>query len=204
MGRYYGAGKYTTDDYSKTLNIKFLKKYGYLDKGVNEKSGGLYWKRNGEDNGNIGIEINKGKTSGFIRVTFTQTSPDGEKEKLDYKINLVSTSCNYGGIRWWFECPCKGNRCSILYKQNNGIFASRKTLDLCYSEQKESKRSRYISFIMGDAFTKIELIKRTMKYPFRNGEPTKKMRRILELRKKMPTMDDVNNMNKILWGNSRS
>ena len=91
----------------------------------------------------------------------------------------------------WFECPCKWNRCSVLYLQNNWIFASRKTLDLCYDDQKKSKKRRYMSYIMCDAYTKIELIRRTMKYPVRNWKWTRKARRILKLQEKMPTMEEV-------------
>ncbi|NDK09558.1 hypothetical protein GW846_02165 [Candidatus Gracilibacteria bacterium] len=199
MGRYYyGQGRDSVEDYSKTLSIKFLKKYGYLDAGVDYKKGGLYWKLGGEDNGNIGIEVNKGETSGYIRVTFTQTNRDGEKKSFDYKISLVSTLCNYGGVRWWFLCPCKENRCSILYLQGNGIFASRKTLNLCYDDQKKSKRYRYMGYLMGDAFVKIEVIRRTMKYPVRNGKLTKKAQRILKLKQKMPSREEVENMSSLL------
>ena len=188
---YYWEWKNSVEDYSKTIDIKFLKKYWYLDKWVDYKKWWLYWKRNWEDNWNIWVELNKSETNWYVRVTFTQTSYDWEKNELDYKIPLVSTPCNYWWVRWWFLCPCKENRCSILYLQNNWIFASRKTLDLCYDEQKKSKRRRYMSYIMWDAFTKIELIRRTMKYPVRNWKWTRKARRILKLQEKMPTMEEV-------------
>ena len=48
-----------------------------------------------------------------------------------------------------------------------------------------------MSYIMWDAFTKIELIRRTMKYPVRNWKWTRKARRILKLQEKMPTMEEV-------------
>ena len=121
------------------------------------------------------------------------------KKELDYKIPLVSTPCNYWWVRWWFLCPCKENICSVLYLQTNWIFASRKTLDLCYDEQKKSKRWRLMWYLMWDAFTKIELVRRTMKYPVRNWKWTRKARRILKLQQQMPTMNDVNNMWKLLW-----
>jgi hypothetical protein len=197
MWRYYWMWKKTVEDYSKLLTIKWLKNF-LKDKKEN-LSGTYAWTTNWKETWSMWVEMYKWKTNLYIRLQFIQTSSDWDKKKLDYKIQLVSTPCNYWWIRWWFECPCKWNKCSILYLQNNWIFASRKTLDLCYEEQKDSKRKRYISFIMWDAFTKIELIKRTMKYPFRNWKPTKKMKRILELRKKMPTMNDVNNMKSVLW-----
>jgi hypothetical protein len=198
MWRPYWLWKRTTSDYSKTLNIKFLKKYWYLDKWLDYKSWNLYWTRNWEANWNIWIEVNKWETTWYIRVYFTQTSYDWVKKELDYKINLVSTPCNYWWLRWWFECPCKWNRCSMLYLQSNWIFASRKTLDLVYDEQKKSKRRRYLWYIMWDNLTKIYAIQKTMKYPIRNWKYTKKAQRILRLRKKVPTEEEIERMSEIL------
>lgn len=133
---YYWEWRYSVEDYTKTIDIKFLKKYWYLNVWVAYKTWWLYWKRFWEDNWNIGIEVNKWESSWYLRVSFNQTGPDGEKKEFDYKIPLVTTLCNYWGVRWWFLCPCKWNRCSILYLQSSWIFASRKTLNLCYDEQK--------------------------------------------------------------------
>lgn len=187
MWRYYWSWKYTTDNYSKTLNIEFLKKYWYLDKWVNEKSWWLYWKINWEDNWNIWVEVNKWETNWYIRVHFTQTNSEWVKKQLDYKINLTATKCNYWWVRWWFLCPCKWNRCSILYLQNNWIFASRKTLDLCYSDQKQSKKYRELNNIF--ISDNIERLMEKIKYPYRNWKPTRKMKRVLKLRKKELNID---------------
>jgi hypothetical protein len=195
---YYWSWKDSVEDYTKTIDIKFLKKYWYLDKWIDYKSWSLYWKRNWNDNWNIWVEVNKSEFNWFVRVYFTQTSMDWTEKRLDYQIPLVSTPCNYWWVRWWFLCPCKWNRCSILYLQSNWIFASRKTLNLCYDEQKKSKRRRYLSYIMCDNLTKIYAIQQTMKYPVRNWKYTKKAQRILRLRKKVPTEEEVKRMNERL------
>lgn len=185
--------KLCVEDYPKTLDIKFLKKYWYLDIWVDYKKWSLYWTLWWEDNWNIWIEVTKWSINWFVRVFFTQTSYDWEKESFDYQIPLVSTPCNYWWVRRWFLCPCKSNRCSVLYLQNNWIFASRKTLDLCYDEQKKSKRRRHLWYIMWDALTKIELIRTTIKYPVRNWKYTRKAQRILSLQEKIPTIEDIEN-----------
>jgi len=42
----------------------------------------------------------------FIKLFYTQTSAvTKEKTDLDYTIELVTTSCNFGGVRYWFICP---------------------------------------------------------------------------------------------------
>lgn len=197
MWRPYWLWKRTTSIYSKTLNIKGLK--SFLNNNKEFQSWTYWWTKNWKDNWNISIDMTKWETNWYIRVYFTQTSMDWIEKKLDYKINLVSTPCNYWWVRWWFECPCKWNRCSILYLQNNWIFASRKTLDLVYDQQKESKRSRYLWFVMWEAFTKIEKIRRTMKYPVRNWKWTKKALRIIKLKKKMPSEEEIKRMWEVLW-----
>lgn len=30
-------------------------------------------------------------------------------------IRLISTPCNYGGVRWWFSCPCCNRRAAVLF-----------------------------------------------------------------------------------------
>lgn len=199
MWRLSWWGKWLTSDFSKTLTIKFLKKYWYLDKWIEYKSWGLYWTTNWEANGNLSIEVQKGEANWYIRVYFTQTSYDWVKKELDYQIPLVSTPCNYWGVRWWFKCPCKWNRCSILYLQSNWIFASRKTLDLCYEEQKKSKRWRYMSYLMWKPFNEMYLLKDKIKYQYRNWKPTRKMRRFLKLHSQMPSEEEVLNMWKLFW-----
>lgn len=175
MWRYTSRGKNTVDEYSQTIDIKFLKKFGYLDSGVSFKSWWLYWSLNGQANGNIAIEIKKGEREWHVRVHFTQTNRDWEKKDFDYKIPLVTTPCNYWWVRWWFLCPCKWNRCSILYFQSNGIFASRKTLDLCYEDQQRSREWRLFNKIFPREHKAEELYK-TIKYPYRNGKETRKYR----------------------------
>lgn len=193
MWRYYWNWRNSVEDY-KTIDIKFLKIYWYLDKWVDIKSWWLYWKRNWQNNWNIWIEVNKWENTWYLRVTFSQTNYNSEKRKLDYKIPLVSTSCNYWWIRWWFLCPCRWNRCSILYLQSNWIFASRKTLNLCYKSQKESKLARFYWKYLFSNYEKIEELKRTIKYPFRNWKPTRKIIRLMKLENNIPSLDEMARM----------
>ena len=197
MWRYYWSGKNTVEDFKKTIDIKTLKKSWFLDKNISFKSGKTTWYLNEKEIWNIWIEICKYDFSWYLRVYFIQTDEDWNKKEFDYKIDLVTTKCNYWWVRWWFLCPCKWNRCSILYLQNNWIFASRKTLDLCYEKQKESKKWRYFWYLLWDNFTKILEIRKTMKYPFRNWKPTRKMKRILKLHQKIPKEEDLLKLNKI-------
>lgn len=180
MWRIYWTWKNSIEDYSRTLTISFLKKYWYLDKDKNEQIWALYWSLNWNANWNIWFKVNKNEQTWTLRVYFTQTNHNWEKKELDYKIDLVSSLCNYWGVRWWFLCPCKWNRCSILYLQNNWIFASRKSLDLFYEKQKKSKKYREFDKIFPEEFEAEKLYK-TIKYKYRNWKKTRKYKRYLKL-----------------------
>lgn len=192
MWRYYWSWKNTVEDLKKTISIKNLKESWFLI--WDYKQWKITWYYAENEIWNIWIEIEKNDFSWYLRVYFIQTDETWNKKEFDYRIELVTTKCNYWWVRWWFLCPCKWNRCSILYLQNNWIFASRKTLDLVYEQQKESKKWRYFWYLLWDNFTKILEIKESMKYPFRNWKPTRKMRRVLKLHNKIPNENEIKNL----------
>ena len=192
MWRYYWSWKNRVEDFKKTISIKNLKESWFLI--WDYKQWKITWYYAENEIWNIWIEIEKNDFSWYLRVYFIQTDETWNKKEFDYRIELVTTKCNYWWVRWWFLCPCKWNRCSILYLQNNWIFASRKTLDLCYEKQKESKKWRYFWYLLWDNFTKILEIRKTTKYPFRNWKPTRKMRRVLKLHNKIPNENEIKNL----------
>ncbi len=197
MWRVAWLWKHTTDDYSKTLTIKFLKKFWYLDNGKLEQTWALYWTRNWNANWNIWFQITIWESSWIIRVYFNQTDREWNKKELDYNIKLTSTKCHYGWVRRWFLCPCKWNRCSILYLQNNWIFASRKTLDLCYDDQKRPHSRREFNRVFPKD-NEAEKIYKTIKYKYRNWKPTRKYKRYLKLSKDDIPLDELDRKIKAL------
>jgi hypothetical protein len=73
-------------------------------------------------------------------------------EHIDYCVHLVSTSPNYGGLRWWFICPAMvaGTACRRrvrkLYLPPWGSgFACRQCCQLTYTSQREGDMSRALS-----------------------------------------------------------
>lgn len=195
MWRNYYSKRNTTDDY-KQFTISFLKKYWHLDKWVTFRYGNIKWSRWWQEVGSIWfyLEKNDSEMKWSVRVIFTQTKRDTwEKKDFDYKIPLIATKCNYGWIRWWFLDPCSEKiiKCLVLYLQSNGYFASRKTLNLAYESQNEPKFWRRLSYLMGMNATKAIALKRTIKYPYRNGKPTKKMERFLKLSLNNPSESEI-------------
>lgn len=188
MWRYYYNKRDTTDDYKK-MSISFFKKHGYLKDGLSYSSWWLSWTINGNPNGNISFSMSKDdeRGTGHIRVFFTQTNrTTEEKKEIDYKIVIISTPCHFGWRRWWFLDPCKKEplRCSILYLQSNGAFASRKTLNLAYPSQNESYSPIFRSQV--NWFKAMVLLEK-IKYRERNGKLTKKMQRVARYAMKWPT-----------------
>ena len=58
-----------------------------------------------------------------------------------YAVALEWTSCNYGGLRAWFRCPCCSRRAAIIYG-GAGQFACRQCHKLGYPCQLESPADR--------------------------------------------------------------
>lgn len=52
-------------------------------------------------------------------------------------VELTTTSCNYGNVRYWFTCPLCGSRCRLLYWSN--YWACRKCQNLVYISQQATK-----------------------------------------------------------------
>lgn len=157
--------------------MSFFTRHGYT-KGDNERSWIHIWKLWDEENGRIWFSIrrNDNERKWSIRVQFSKPDKQGNnREEFDYHIPIVATTCHYGWLRWWFRDPCDPwqRRCSVLYLQDNGYFASWKTLNLSYDTQNERRwfwRAHMESI-------KAMVLLRTIKYKFRNWKCTRKMRR---------------------------
>ena len=121
-----GSSKSTTDSHIQ-LDIRHLRKEGLLSPG---KAGTFSWSIAGESLGTIGYKIND---SGIVLYL-------GSGEILQ-TIFFDTTSCNYGGERFWFLCPECGSRREILYL-NGKSFVCRKCADLNYQCQHEQQLAR--------------------------------------------------------------
>ncbi|MBA4419403.1 MAG: hypothetical protein C0392_16085 [Syntrophus sp. (in: bacteria)] len=142
MGRRPYSDRWTTEE-CKSITVKFLNNYNYFDGGI--RQGGMNWTSKGEKIGNIGFIVSTVEGDEYIRFQYTQTNhSSGEKTQLDYKAQLDSTPCYFGGRRWWFICPLVINgracnrRAGILYLKNGKYFGCRHCYNLTYTSQKES------------------------------------------------------------------
>lgn len=146
MGRDPYSDRKTVEE-CKDIDVFWLNKHDYFS---GYKSGGIEWKRGDKVTSSIGIEVNVLDNS-YMRLSYTQTNRfTGEKTELDYKVKLVTTPCNFGGVRYWFICPLvvDGKSClrrvGKLYLPPGGkYFGCRHCYDLTYESCKKSGSFHY-------------------------------------------------------------
>src|SRR4051794_40840100 len=98
------------------------------------RQGSLVWTDSytGERTASIGFQADLDEEHGRVRLTYTSTHPwSGEKRDADYWIELTTTPQPFGGRRWWFVCPKRGDLVSKLHlPPGTPTFASRQAYRL--------------------------------------------------------------------------
>ncbi|HUU19733.1 MAG TPA: hypothetical protein VMW72_21460 [Sedimentisphaerales bacterium] len=199
MSRYYYDKKDTVED-CRSVSISFLRKHGYLSEPCS-MSGSIVWKNYyGEETSSIGIVVSTLDDNNYIRFQYTTTDRNtGEKTEYDYKVQLTTTPCNFGGVRYWFICPLSrngvycGRRVAKLYKApGGGYFGCRHCYNLSYESRNEPCLARYggIGYPIKAERLYEELYKKTKRWTYK-GKPTKKARKLKSLEKRMAGVADV-------------
>jgi hypothetical protein len=100
MGRYYWEKKDTVED-CRSVSISFLNKKGFFSEPC-YTSGGVFWTNSlGEETGSIGIVVSTLGGENYVRFNYTVTDRNpGEKTDYNYKVQLTTTPCNFGGVRY--------------------------------------------------------------------------------------------------------
>lgn len=144
MGRWNYSNRYTVEE-SKRLSTIDLKDWGYF-KPIS-CSGNIHWSRANTSTGSISIAINEKNTLLYLSYTITSRE-NKDKQSFNYNVKIVTSKCNYGGVRYWFICPLNVNgktcdrRISTLYLPPDGnYFGCRHCHDLTYEAQKEHNKS---------------------------------------------------------------
>lgn len=170
---------------SNSLSIFWLKKKGCLIPrrlGGGVRSGTLSWTL-GMSKSSIGYTLSTSSDgmNDNIRLYYTHTDRySGKKEEMNYKVPLITTPCNYGGVRYWFKCPLNkngqycGRRVGVLYSAGK-YFGCRKCADIAYYAQMEGGIYRVGSNSMRD----IDEARAKIKRFYYKGKPTRKYRRLL-------------------------
>ena len=141
MGRLPWTNRNTVEE-SKVLEISLLIRNGFF---CGARSGLITWKNGEKVTGSVSLEVSieHGLLSAdCARLRYsTFNGPADEAIDLNYSVGLVTTQCNYGGVRWWFVCPgpnC-GRRVGKLYLPARAAeFWCRNCHDLTYESCRES------------------------------------------------------------------
>lgn len=175
---------------SNSLKISWLKKKNYFPKGGSHHGGMVTWTYGMSDNkSSIGIEVVQGleHQPDYVRLHYTHTdSWTREKEDMDYRVQLTTTRCHFGGVRYWFICPLSksgrycGRRVGVLYSIGKW-FGCRHCGEIAYQAQFEGGNFRVGSVTEPD----VEKAFGEVKTQYYNSRPTRKYKRYLRLREKM-------------------
>ncbi len=135
-GNWYRWDSKTTTESQHRVDIRWLKKHGYLQPGT---MGSLSWSSCGEETGSIRYSMEANR----MVLNYRHRLNDGEWEPVKIEVQFSETACNYGGSRKWFICPnlnCS-RRVVVLYGAGK-YFLCRHCYGLTYSSQQESESDR--------------------------------------------------------------
>ena len=142
MGRWPYSDRRTVEC-SKPLSISYLNQNNFLDGNIHKLT--MKWRRAGKIVGRIGLKVSPIIGDPYVQLTYIYAN-DTIKQKLDYKVRLISTPCNFGGFRWWYCCPIIKNkspcnrRIGVLYLANTSYFGCRHCHNLTYISCKENHK----------------------------------------------------------------
>ena len=179
MGRYYWSKKTTVEDSTK-LSISKLKEFGLLEGCCNST---LTWTRSlSGHKSSIGIVVDV-LDEPYVKLNYTITDRNsGQKTDYDYEVSLVTTPCNFGGVRYWFGCPDCGRWVAVLYLAPGDVyFRCRHCNNLSYHSRNESSPCG----ILGVTDREIKKLRSEIKRWTWRGRPTRKVRRLQALERKI-------------------
>jgi hypothetical protein len=122
-----------------SLDVNLLVKDRFIELGYKDE-GLLVWKNQftGIELGTCEIQADTTNIDdSWISITYA-TNKTGQ---VNQGIYLIPTTPNYGGIRWWFECPDCGKKAVKLYLAKEPHFTCRKCANLTYNSCINSRSS---------------------------------------------------------------
>ncbi len=116
---------------SLPLDVRKLHRRGGLER--NAYSSTRWWR--GPDKSN-GSSIGCLGGGDFVTLIYNRRG-----EKVEQRVTLDWTACNFGGKRPWWRCPSCARRVAVIYGAGK-YFACRSCYGLCYGAQKENSDDR--------------------------------------------------------------
>ena len=104
----------------------------------------MTWSRDEEEIASIGVTVSIMDDEGYVQFNYTTTHrSNGGKTENDYKVSLTTTPCHFGGVRYWFTCPCDRRVGTLYLPPGGGRFACRHCYDLSYESRNETRLGRF-------------------------------------------------------------
>ena len=128
--------RFTIDD-CLIIDLPLLMKFGLIRHGQ-VGTGSLTWRQGREPVGSIRYEYNLANPlRAELKLSFDWALIGQESRRIEQRILLTLTRPNFGGVRWWLQCPVTGQRATKLFKPpGQEIFASRGVWGLGYRSQR--------------------------------------------------------------------
>lgn len=180
MGRWYYKRKATAEE-SYELRMSYLKKLNMLTEKKNiQKIGWSSSRTQKAITMIIGVYLTNDNP--FIILLYTLTDIEGNKTEYKDDFPLLTTNCNFGGIRYWLGCPSCGKRSGVLYlAPGTAYFKCRHCNNLSYNSRNESSPTAFF----GITDRKITKLKSEIKRWTWRGRPTRKVQKLYRLQRKM-------------------
>lgn len=178
----YFYNRKPTAEASCDLSIFWLRKLGMLSSG--QTIDGTSWTNSMTGKTTTVSFLIDVTNEPFMILMYTLTDRDGNKTKCDQKVWLTTTPCNFGGKRYWFLCPICYYRVGVLYLPRGDVrFACRHCNDITYDS-----RNRCIVGEYGHTSRQIDKLRSQTKRRTWRDRPTKKVRRLKALERKMEVL----------------
>jgi hypothetical protein len=143
-----------------TLSMYWLQREGKLNSWMGTLT--WRWKSTGEETGSVSFRVDHGNDRFILQYTKTL---QGEKRHVEDPIPFHTTGAQFGGVRYWFNCPSCWRRCAKLYLPPGGLyFRCRLCYHLTYESCKESRKyDRLFSMLAAETGGSISDVKRALK-----------------------------------------
>jgi len=175
VGRYYWRKKPTAEE-SCDLTIYQLKKWNML---TGQSETVVEWTRSQSGKKTRVLLAAYITNEPFVLLVYSLTGREGKKTDYNQQ-SLLTTPCNYGGVRYWFACPSCYRRVGALYLARGDIyFRCRHCNNLTYWSR---NRCRMEAF--GHTSRQIDKLRSQIKRWTWRGRPTRKVRRLQALERK--------------------
>ena len=182
--RYYYNSKATADE-SYSLKMSYLKKRGMLT--GEESIEKIAWTSSMTGKTTAVIVCVYLTDDPYAILIYTITDRDGNETDYNYAVSLVTTPCNFGGVRYWFGCPSCGRRVAVLYLAPGDVyFRCRHCNNLSYHSRNNGSTARF-----GVIGREIDKLRSEIKRWTWQGRPTRKVRRLQALERKMRVLSGV-------------